>query len=65
MNTPTHTDIAPITAVMVPMITAGTTEEALLAAVARQFPELTPAELSAALQEATTAAERRVVNARH
>jgi len=58
MNTPTHTDIAPIAAVMVPMITAGTTEQALLAAVARQFPELTLAELSAALQEATAAAER-------
>jgi hypothetical protein len=38
MNTPTHTDIAPIAAVIVPMITAGATEEALLAAVARQSP---------------------------
>ena len=58
MNTPTSTDIASIAALIVPMITAGTPEEALLAAVARRFPELTSAELSAALQEATAAAER-------
>jgi hypothetical protein len=63
MNTPTHTDIAPIAAIIVPMITTGATEETLLAAVARQFPELTPAELSAALQEATAEAERRAAAA--
>jgi uncharacterized protein (DUF433 family) len=63
MNTPTTTDIAPTAAVIVPMITAGTTEQALLAAVARRFPELTPAELSAALQEATAEAERRAAAA--
>jgi hypothetical protein len=61
MNAPTHTDIVPIAAVMVPMITAGTAEQELLAAVARQFPELTPAELSAALQEATAEAERQAM----
>jgi uncharacterized protein (DUF433 family) len=61
MNTPTHTDIAAIAATIVPMITAGTTEQVLLAAVARQFPDLTPAELSAALQEATAAAERQAM----
>jgi hypothetical protein len=65
MNTPPSTDIAPIAAIMVPMITAGTTEEALLAAVARRFPELTSAELSAALQEATAAAERKITSAKH
>jgi hypothetical protein len=63
MNTPTSTDMARIAAIMVPMITAGTTEQALLAAVARRFPELTPAELSAALQEATAEAERRAAAA--
>ena len=39
----------------------GAAERALLAAVARRFPELSPAaELSEALQEATEAAERHV-----
>jgi hypothetical protein len=41
------------------LITTGTTEQALLVAVARLFPELTPAELSQALQVATTVAEKR------
>jgi hypothetical protein len=40
------------------------TEQALLAVVARALPELAPAELSQALQVATTAAERKVA-ARH
>ena len=39
----------------------GTTEEALLTAVAYLFPNLSPAELSAALQVATTEAERKVL----
>jgi len=51
-------DTTPITIAITRMITAGTAEQALLAAVARQFPELTPAELSAAIQMAMTAAER-------
>jgi hypothetical protein len=42
-------------------ISTGTTEQALLAAVARAFPELTPAELSQALQVATAAAERKAL----
>jgi hypothetical protein len=42
-------------------VIAGTTEQALLTAVARLFPELTPAELSQALQVATTAAERKAL----
>jgi len=40
------------------MIVAGTTEQALLAAVARAFPDLTRTEFLAALQAATEAAER-------
>jgi hypothetical protein len=49
-------DTTPIT-----MISTGTSEQALLAAVAHRFPEITSAELSQALQVATTAAERKVV----
>jgi hypothetical protein len=40
------------------MITAGIPEGELLVMVTRRFPELTWAELSAALQDATAAAER-------
>jgi hypothetical protein len=53
-------DTTPITAEITKLITAGTTEQALLAAVAALFPELTSAELSQALQVATAAAERKV-----
>ena len=42
------------------LITTGATEHDLLATVARRFPDLTSAELSEALQDATEAAERRV-----
>jgi hypothetical protein len=45
------------------LITAGTRE--LLFRVARKFPDLTPAELSEALQDATAAAERRMATAKH
>jgi hypothetical protein len=51
-------DTAPITTEITKLITSGTTEQALLVAVARLFPELTLAELSQALQVATIAAER-------
>ena len=54
-------DTTPITTAMTRMISTGTTETALLAAVARWFPELTPAELPATLQEATAAAERQAM----
>lgn len=52
-------DTTPITTAITRLITTGTTEQALLVAVARFFPELTPAELSQALQVATTVAEKR------
>jgi alkylhydroperoxidase/carboxymuconolactone decarboxylase family protein YurZ len=52
-------DTTPITIEITRLISTGTTEQVLLAAVARLFPELTPAELSQALQVATTAAEKR------
>jgi hypothetical protein len=52
-------DTTPITSAITRLISTGTTEQALLAAVAHLFPNLSPAELSQALQEATAAAERR------
>jgi hypothetical protein len=54
-------DTTPITTAITRLISTGTTEQALLVAVARLFPELTPAELSQALQVATAAAERKVL----
>ena len=51
-------DTSPVTAQIARLISTGTTEQSLLAAVAHMFPELSPAELSAALQEATAQAER-------
>jgi adenylosuccinate lyase len=42
------------------LIATGTTERELLVKVARRFPDLTSAELSEALQDATAAAERSV-----
>jgi hypothetical protein len=54
-------DTTPVTAEITKLITTGTTEQALLTAVAQLFPNLSPAELSQALQVATAAAERRVL----
>jgi hypothetical protein len=54
-------DTTPITTAITRLITTGTTDQALLTAVAHAFPELTPAELSQALQVGTTAAERQAV----
>ena len=48
----------PVTTAITRLISTGTTEQALLAAVAHLFPNLSPAELSQALQVATAAAER-------
>jgi hypothetical protein len=63
-DTTTMLDTTPITTEITRLISTGTTEEALLAAVSYLFPNLSPAELSAALQEATAAAEQRV-NRKH
>jgi hypothetical protein len=54
-------DTTPVTIAIARLISTGTTEQALLAAVSYLFPNLSPAELSAALQEATAAAERQAV----
>jgi hypothetical protein len=42
------------------LISTGTPEGEIIARVVRTFPDLTPDELSRALQEATAAAERQV-----
>ena len=52
-------DTTPITATIVRLIAAGTSERELLVTVAQQFPELTRTEFFVALQDATAAAERR------
>jgi hypothetical protein len=54
-------DTTPITTEITKLIAAGTPEGELLARVVRSFPNLRPAELSAALQVLTAAAERKVV----
>jgi hypothetical protein len=46
-------DITPITTAITRMISTGTPEGEIIARVVRQFPNLTAAELSAVLQEAT------------
>jgi hypothetical protein len=54
-------DTAEATTAIARLIAAGTTEAAVLAAVARRFPELTWRELSTALQVAQAEAERRAL----
>ena len=54
-------DRTPVNAAITRLIGADTTEQALLATVAQLFPNLTPVELSQALQVATATAERRIV----
>ena len=54
-------DTTPITTEITRLISTGTSEEALLTAVAHLFPNLSPAELSQALQVATAAAERKAL----
>jgi hypothetical protein len=57
----TMLDTTPVTTAITRLISTGTTEQALLAAVTRLFPNLSPAESSQALQVATAAAERNVL----
>jgi hypothetical protein len=54
-------DTTSVSSAITRLIAAATTEEALLAAVAQLFPNLTSAELSAALQVARAAAERKAL----
>jgi len=51
-------DTTPVTTEIARLIGTGTTEQALLVAVAQVFPNLSPAELSQALQVATAADDR-------
>ena len=51
-------DTTPVSTTICHLISEGATETALLAAVAQAFPQLTPAELSEALQAGTEQAER-------
>jgi hypothetical protein len=51
-------DTTPITSTITRLITAGTSEQQIVAAVARLFPNLTRSELVAAAQDAMAAAER-------
>jgi hypothetical protein len=54
-------DTTPVTTTITRLISTGTTEEALLAAVAYLFPDLSTAELSQAMQVAQAAAENRAL----
>jgi len=58
-------DTTEATATIRHLITLGTAEKELLAAVARKFPELTRMEFVAALQDATESAERQASRRRH
>ena len=51
-------DTTPVTTAITRLISSGTTEQALLTVVAHLFPDLSLAELSQALQVATTEADR-------
>ena len=54
-------DTTPVATAITRLISTGTTERDLLAAVARKFPELTRTEFVAALQDATAQAERKAL----
>ena len=54
-------DTTPVTTAITRLISTGTSEQALLTAVAHLFPNLSPAELSQALLVATTEAERKAL----
>ena len=54
------TDTSPVTQAIAAMIRTGTTEQQIVAAVARMFPDVTRRELVAAAQDAMAAAEAAV-----
>ena len=58
-------DTTPITREITKLISNGTTEQALLTTVAHLFPDLTRAELSQALQDATEQAQRQALRPHH
>ena len=59
MNTLSQADTSAVANQLARLITPGTTERELVAAVARAFPDLERREFVAALQDATAAAEKR------
>jgi hypothetical protein len=58
MNTPTHTDTTAVVDAFRQLIAIGATEREFLAEVLRRFPDISSAELSAAMQDAMAAALR-------
>ena len=61
MNTPSQADTSAVANQLAQLITAGTTERELVAAVAAAFPDLTRTEFVVALQDAVAEAERRAL----
>jgi hypothetical protein len=55
------TDTAPVASEISRLIAAGMPEHEILPLIARRFPELTPADLSTAMQVATADVERRMI----
>jgi|APPan5920702963_1055757.scaffolds.fasta_scaffold335337_1 hypothetical protein len=53
--------ITPVTQQITKLISSGVAEDELLAAVVRKFPNISTAELSAALQDATAEAEKKAL----
>jgi hypothetical protein len=56
----TRIDTTSVTREITKLISNGSTEQALLTAVARLFPDLNSAELSRALQDATAQVEKQI-----
>jgi hypothetical protein len=57
----TMLDTKPVTTAIARLIASGSTGQQIVAALVRQFPELTLAELSVALHAGTAAAERQIL----
>jgi uncharacterized protein (DUF433 family) len=61
MNTPSQADTAAVANQLARLITAGTTGQALVAAVVARYPDLTWRDLSEALQVAQSQVERKAL----
>jgi hypothetical protein len=64
MNSPMQTDTTLVTSAIRKLISAGVSEEELVTTVMQTFPTLSVVELSAALQDATAAAEKQATRRR-
>ena len=58
---PTQIDTSPVTHELTRLISQGSSEQALLSAVAHLFPDISSADLSAAIQDAVEEAQRRAL----